>query len=56
MNNKKIKKTIGEQIFDTCNIILMLLIVFVSLYPLWYVLVASFSKGIHVTNGKVSGG
>ena len=53
MNNKKIKKTIGEQIFDTCNIILMLLIVFVSLYPLWYVLVASFSKGIHVTNGKV---
>lgn len=53
MNNRKIKKTIGESIFDTCNVILMLLIVFVSLYPLWYVLVASFSKGIHVTNGKV---
>ena len=47
------KKTLGEKIFDTCNIILMLIIVFVSLYPLWYVLVASFSKGIHVTNGKV---
>ena len=49
----KMKKTIGEKIFDTCNFILMLLIIFVSLYPLWYVLVASFSKGIHVTNGKV---
>ena len=49
----KMKKTLGEKIFDTCNFILMLLIIFVSLYPLWYVLVASFSKGIHVTNGKV---
>ena len=49
----KMKKTLGEKIFDTCNFILMLLIIFVSLYPLWYVLVPSFSKGIHVTNGKV---
>ena len=47
------KKSISEKCFDTFNIILMIVIMFITLYPLWYVLVASFSSGIEVTNGNV---
>ncbi len=50
----KIKKSVGEWVFDIANILLMLLIVFVTLYPLWYVLIASLSRGIAVTNGEVT--
>lgn len=47
------KKSPGEKIFDIVNIIIMLLVLFVTLYPLWYVLVASLSSGTAVTNGQV---
>ncbi|CAN7761129.1 carbohydrate ABC transporter permease [Paenibacillus sp. LjRoot153] len=39
MNNR----SVWELIFDGCNISFMLLLMFVTLYPFWYVLVASFS-------------
>ncbi|MDO4618659.1 MAG: carbohydrate ABC transporter permease [Clostridia bacterium] len=48
------KKTFGEKLFDTCNILFMLLIAFVSIYPLWYVLVGSFSSGDAVSRGEVA--
>lgn len=41
----RIKETLGEKIFNIINIIIMLLLVVVTLYPFWYVLVASFSDG-----------
>lgn len=49
----KIKKSFGEKCFDIFNVVMMLLIIFITLYPLWYVLVASLSSGTAVTNGEV---
>ncbi|OPJ57371.1 carbohydrate ABC transporter permease [Clostridium oryzae] len=41
----RIKESFGERVFNIGNIIIMLLIVAVTLYPFWYVTVASFSDG-----------
>ena len=41
----KIKESVSVRIFNVFNIGLMLLICFIMLYPLWYVLCASFSNG-----------
>ncbi len=38
------KKTKGEKIFNIFNVVLMLVIAFVMVYPFYYVLVASLSK------------
>ena len=48
-----IKKTRNEKIFDVFNYIVMAVIVFITLYPLWYVLIASFSGASAVTKGEV---
>lgn len=37
------KKSIGERIFDVLNIIIMLLLVFITVYPLYYVVMCSLS-------------
>ena len=50
----KIKATKGSIIFDTVNFLIMTAAVLVCLYPLWYVLVASFSDGNLVSQGKVT--
>lgn len=39
----KIKQTRGEQIFEICNLIFLSLVVIVTLYPFYYVVVASIS-------------
>jgi putative aldouronate transport system permease protein len=45
MSNKSFtKKTAGDIIFDLTNTILMLFLAFVTLYPMYYVLVASVSE------------
>lgn len=41
--SNKIKRNTGSQIFDLCNILILILFSFICLYPVWYVLVASFS-------------
>jgi putative aldouronate transport system permease protein len=38
-----IKKSLGEKIFDALNVVLLTLLMIVSIYPLLYVLFASFS-------------
>lgn len=48
-----IKRTIGERIFDTVNVILLILIAFITLYPFWYVLICSFSDPTAVSSGNV---
>ena len=48
------RTTIGEKVFTFFNCILMLVLVFVAIYPLWYILVASFSSGSAVAMGKVT--
>lgn len=47
------RTTIGEKIFTVFNYILMVLLVFVTLYPIWYVAIASVSSGDAVSTGKV---
>ncbi len=39
----KIKQSKGEKIFDICNVVFMFLLVFITIYPLYYVVMASFS-------------
>ena len=39
-----IKRTFGERVFDVFNVILMILLSIITLYPIYYVLVASFSS------------
>jgi len=43
-NNNKIKRSRGEKIFDCFNIIFMLFMMAICLYPFWYVICASISK------------
>jgi len=39
----RIRRTLGEQIFDSLNIGLMLIVIIITLYPIFYVLMASLS-------------
>ena len=39
----KIKRSVGERIFECCNIVFMLIIIVVMAYPLLYVIFASLS-------------
>ena len=46
-----IKRSVGEVIFDVINVIILCLIGLVTLYPFWYVLVASLSEAQAVVQG-----
>lgn len=48
-----IKRTTGEKVFEVFNIIFMLIMMFITLYPLWYVFIASFSNPVAVSRGIV---
>ncbi len=43
--NKKIKESFSSRLFDVINVIILGLLAFIMLYPLWHVCMASFSKG-----------
>ncbi len=45
MNNVKVKESFGSRLFDIVNVIILGVIAFVMLYPLWHVCMASFSYG-----------
>lgn len=47
------RRTKGEAIFDTVNVIIMLVICFLTLYPIWYTLVNSFNDGIDAMRGGI---
>lgn len=44
IHTAKIKRSRNTVIFDTCNTILMLLICFLCLYPIWYVVINSLNE------------
>lgn len=44
---------LGEKIFNAMMVILGVMITFIALYPIYYVLVSSFSKPFFVENGNV---
>lgn len=48
-----IKRTPGEVIFDTGNVIFLALLCVVMVYPFWYVLVLSFNTGSDAASGPL---
>ena len=49
----KYKKSMGECAFDVFNHVLMLIILFITVYPFWEQLVMSFSSGWQVYEGGI---
>ncbi|MCL6605121.1 MAG: carbohydrate ABC transporter permease [Paenibacillus sp.] len=47
------RKTIREQLFDWTNNLLMLLVCFVTIYPIWYVLINSLNEGADAMRGGI---
>lgn len=47
------RKTKGEAIFDIVNNIIMLFICFITLYPIWYVLINAFNDGTDAMQGGI---
>lgn len=46
------KKSVSEHIFDIINIIIMVLLIIITLYPCYYVLVASFTDPTRIYEGS----
>ena len=57
MAGKKVKQGqvmgLGEKTFNVFMVLLGILITFIALYPIYYVLISSFSKPFFVENGDV---
>ncbi len=41
----RIKRSAGDKAYDTFNVLFMLCLAFVTVYPFWYILVYSFNEG-----------
>lgn len=52
-NGTKIKRSTGTLIFDTCNTIFMIFIIFICIYPIWYVVVNSFNDAKDAMMGGI---
>ncbi len=48
-----IRKNPGDKIFDTLNVVFMLAICFITLYPVWFVLVQSLNDGFDAAQGGI---
>jgi putative aldouronate transport system permease protein len=48
-----IRKGFGSRLFDSLNYVFMVLLVFMTLYPIYYLLVVSLSDGIAASKGEV---
>ena len=49
------RKTPGERIFDFINGFILVLLCIVTLYPMWYVIVASFTENSYLVAHPGSG-
>ena len=47
-------KTRGDKVFDAILYVLMALVIVITIYPIWYIVVASFSSNNAITMGKVT--
>jgi len=47
------RRTTGEAVFDGVNVLLMLVICFLTIYPVWYVLVNSLNNGQDAMRGGI---
>ena len=48
-----IERKTSEKVFDTCNVLFMLCLCVVMLYPFWYVLIYSFNEGRDAAMGGI---
>ena len=48
-----IRNTRSDTIFDTVNIVIMVLLLFIFVWPLWFVIISSFSNPYEVWKGNV---
>lgn len=48
MQGMAIKKSTGDKVFDVVNTIILLALCFVTLYPMWYVICASFTENTYL--------
>ncbi len=55
MHKNKIKTSLGSKIFDTTNVLLMLAITVIMLYPFWYCIIVSFNDARDLTVNGVLG-
>ena len=53
MAKNRIKQSLSDRIFDILNTVFMCLLVFIFLYPLYFVVIASFSDPDEVVAGRV---
>ena len=47
------RKSVGDALFDSINMVIWIVILFITLYPLWFIIIASVSEPNAVINGKV---
>ncbi|WP_202127696.1 carbohydrate ABC transporter permease [Clostridium sp. C8-1-8] len=47
------RRTKSEAIFDTINILIMLVICFITIYPIWYTIINSFNEGQDAMRGGI---
>jgi len=45
---------VGSRIFDGINVLFLLLIAFITLYPMYYILIVSISSGEYIVRGMVN--
>lgn len=53
MSKSFIKRSVGDNIFDTANYLFMLIACFVTIYPIWYITVLSFNDGNDAIRGGI---
>ena len=53
MKPSTIRRTGADKVFDTVNVIIMALLLLVTIYPLYFVLIASISDPFEVVQGNV---
>ena len=51
--SNRIRTSMQDKVFDAANIAIMILLLFVYIWPLWFVIIASFSDPMEVQLGKV---
>lgn len=50
---KRNQRTTGEYVFDTFNVLLLIFICFITLYPIWYIIINSFNEGTDAMQGGI---
>lgn len=53
MHGIKVRETRADRIFNVCNLIFWIVVLFITLYPLWLILIASVSDPDAVLAGEV---